>query len=127
MSEVTNKCGIIEKFVMQYHSMYIYNIVQGALEKFIEEYLPGHKQMKTIGCMLKAVDKSIANKCQESDHSESESCGYSIESINEMECLQAENQALKAQLMSQLEEVKKENNHLKQTLDQMKHSQSSHD
>ena len=41
--------------------------------------------MKTIGCMLKAVDKSIANKYQESNHSES------WHEINEMECLQAEN------------------------------------
>ena len=83
---------------------YIYIIVQGAVEKFIE-YLQGHREMKTIGCMLNVVDKSIANKYQESSDRDHESHGYSSKALKEMECLQAENQALKAQLMSQLEDV----------------------
>ena len=44
-----------------------------------------------------------------------------------MESLQAENHSLKAHLMSQLEEVQNENDHLKQALDKMKNSQSSYD
>ena len=105
-----------------------YFLVQGAVEKFIKEYLPGHQQMKTIGSMLKAVDKNIAKMHQKStDQLQGESFGYSSEATKEMESLQAENQALKAQLISQLEDVKKENDHLKQTLETMKSSQSNHD
>ena len=102
-------------------------LVQGAVEKFIEEYLQGHREMKTIGCMLNTVDKSIANKYQESGGRDHESRGYSSEALKEMECLQAENQALKAQLMSQLEDVQKENDDLKRALNKMKSCQSSHD
>ena len=108
---------------------YIYIIiivVQGAIEKFIE-YLQGHRDMKMIGCMLNTVDKSIANKYQESSDRDHESRGYSSKELKEMECLQAENQALKAQLMSQLEDVEKENDDLKRALDKMKSCQSSHD
>lgn len=101
--------------------------VQGAVMTFIDEYLPGNTQ-KTIGCILKTVDKSIASKHQEvSDRMYSESNTYNSETIKELESLQAENQALKAHLLSQLEEVKKENDHLKQTLDTLRSSQSSHD
>ncbi len=102
----------------------MYLTVQGAVEKFIDEYLQGHKEMKTIGCMLNTIDKSIANNYRESSQ---KSHDYSTEALKEMECLQAENQALKAQLMSQLEDVKKENDHLKRALDKMKTCQSRHD
>ena len=51
---------------------------------------------------------------------------YSSKALKETECLQAENQALKVQLMSQLEDVQKENNDLNRVLDKMK-CQSSHD
>ena len=73
--------------------------VHGAVEKFIEEYLPGCTQ-RTIGCIIKTVDKSIAKKHQGvSDHSKAS--GYSNEAIKEMECLQAKNQALKAHFYRQ--------------------------
>jgi hypothetical protein len=81
----------------------MYLTIQG-VEKFIDEYLQGHKEMKTIGCMLNTIDKSIANNWESSDHDQ-ESHDYSIEALKEMECLQAENQAHKAQLMSQLERM----------------------
>lgn len=59
-------------------------LVQGAVEKFIEEYLQGHREINT-------VDKSIANKYQESGYRDHESRGYSSEALKEMEYLQAEN------------------------------------
>lgn len=93
--------------------------VQGAVEKFIDEYLQCHKEMKTIGCMLNTIDRSIANYRESNDRDQE----YSTEALKEL----AENQSLKAQLMSQLEDVKKENDRLKRGLDKMKTCQSSHD
>ena len=87
------------------------------MTEFISEYIPNINDKETIHSILSLVDAQIETHYHMDKNAAQDDRVCDTAIMKELESVQAENQALKAHLVTQLEEMRMENAELRRNLE----------